>query len=402
MTLAAFWFIVLAVLWTGFLLLEGFDFGVGMLHGVVGKDEPGRQMAVRSIGPVWDGNEVWLITAVAVTFAAFPAWYATMLSGFYPLFLVVLVALILRGVSFEFRAHAAGERSRRFWDGALTGGSLVIPLGLGIVLGGLLGGVPIDPQQEFVGGLGDLFSPYAVATGVTITLVCLLHGAAFLALRTTGDVRLRAVGLSRTLGPVTAMVVLAFVAWTRIESGHGVLLSVVELGAVLAAVAAAVLVRSGRDGAAFAATSATMASVVVSIFTELYPRVMVSSLGAANDLTVSGSASSPYALRVMTVVLAVLLPVVLAYQGWTYHVFRSRLTPTEPPGDGAEPAASTPAVATGSQGQAPRRAEAGGRPSTWSSRPLTRLAWLLIAWLIARLIARLMAALSPAAPGAGR
>jgi cytochrome d ubiquinol oxidase subunit II len=398
MTLAAFWFIVLVVLWTGFLLLEGFDFGVGMLHGVVGRDEPGRQMAVRSIGPVWDGNEVWLITAVAVTFAAFPIWYATMLSGFYPLFLVVLVALILRGVSFEFRAHAAGERSRRFWNGALTGGSLVIPLGLGIVLGGLLGGVPIDPQQEFVGGLGDLFRPYAVATGVTITLVCLLHGAAFLALRTTGDVRQRAVGLSKTLGPVTAVVVLAFVAWTRIESGHGVLLSVVELGAVLAAFAAAVLVRSGRDGAAFAATSATMAAVVVSIFTELYPRVMVSSLGAANDLTVSGSASSPYALRVMTVVLVVLLPVVLAYQGWTYHVFRNRLSPTESPGNGAETARPPTTVAADS----PSRAEAGGRPSTWSSRPLTRLAWLLIAWLIARLIARLMAAVLPAAPGAGR
>ena len=289
MTLAAFWFIVLAVLWTGFLLLEGFDFGVGMLHGVVGRDEGGRQMAVRAISPVWDGNEVWLIVAVAVTFAAFPAWYATMLSGFYPLFLVVLVALILRGVSFEFRSHAAGERSRRFWDGALTGGSLVIPLGLGIVLGNLLGGVPIDPAQEFVGNVGDLFRPYAVATGVTITLVCLLHGAVFLALRTAGDVRLRALRLGATLGPVTAVAVLVFVAWTRIDSGRGVLLSVVEFGAVLAAVAAAVLIRGGREGAAFAATSATMAAVVVSLFAELYPRVMVSSLGAANDLTVSGT-----------------------------------------------------------------------------------------------------------------
>jgi cytochrome d ubiquinol oxidase subunit II len=395
MTLAAFWFIVLAVLWTGFLLLEGFDFGVGMLHGVVGRDEGGRDVAVRSIGPVWDGNEVWLITAVAVTFAAFPTWYATMLSGFYPLFLVVLVALILRGVSFEFRGHAAGERSRRFWDGALTGGSLVIPLGLGIVLGGLLGGVPIDPQQEFVGGLGDLFSPYAVATGVTITLICLLHGAAFLALRTTGDLRLRALRLGRTLGPIAALVVVAFVAWTRIVSGHGVLLSVVELGAVLAAVAAAVLVRSGRDGAA------TMAAVVVSIFTELYPRVMVSSLGAANDLTVSGSASSSYALRVMTVVLVVLLPVVLVYQGWTYHVFRNRLSGAETRGDGDEPAPPPRTAAAGPESKARRRVEGTPSPSSSSVRPLTRLAWLLLAWVIARLIARLMAAMAPAAPGAG-
>ncbi len=342
MSLDAFWFIVLAVLWTGFFLLEGFDFGVGMLHGIVGRDEAGRRAAVRSIGPVWDGNEVWLIVAVAVTFAAFPIWYATMLSGFYPVFLVVLVALILRGVSFEFRSHSESERSRRIWDGALVAGSLVIPLGLGIVLGGLLGGVPIDSEQEFAGGIGDLFGGYALVTGVTITLVCLLHGAVFLALRTEGDLRARAMRIATVVGPVTAVAVLVFAAWTRIDSGHGVLLSVVELGAVLAAIAAVVFVRGGRDGAAFAATSATMAAVVVSIFAELYPRVMVSSLGAANDLTVSGTVSSPYALRVMTVVLAVLLPVILVYQGWTYHVFRGRLR-----GGGDDPPPpATPAGAT--------------------------------------------------------
>ncbi|GAA5110103.1 hypothetical protein GCM10023320_01460 [Pseudonocardia adelaidensis] len=369
-----------------------------MLHGVVGRDEGGRDVAVRSIGPVWDGNEVWLITAVAATFAAFPAWYATMLSGFYPLILVVLVALILRGVSFEFRAHAPGERSRRFWDGALTWGSLVVPLGLGIVLGGLLGGVPIDPRQEFVGGLGDLFRPYAVAAGVTVTLICLLHGAAFLALRTTGDLRLRALRVGRILGPIVALVVLAFVAWTRVVSGPGVLLSVVELGAVLAAVAAAALVRSGRDGAAFAATSATMAAVVVSIFTELYPRVMVSSLGAANDLTVTGSAASPYALRVMTVVLVVLLPVVLGYQGWTYHVFRKRLSGAPGDGDGDEPGPPPRTAAAGPDSGAGRRIEPA--PASSSPRAMTRLAWLLLAWVVARLIARFMAALTPAAPGA--
>jgi cytochrome bd-type quinol oxidase subunit 2 len=413
MTLAAFWFIVLAVLWTGFLLLEGFDFGVGMLHGVVGRDEGGRQVAVRAISPVWDGNEVWLIVAVAVTFAAFPAWYATMLSGFYPLFLVVLVALILRGVSFEFRAHA---RSPRFWDGALTGGSLVIPLGLGIVLGNLLSGVPIDSAQEFVGNLGDLFGGYAVATGVTITLVCLLHGAAFLALRTAGDVRVRALRVGRTLGPVTAIVVLAFVIWTRIDSGRGVLLSVVEFGAVLAAVAAAVLIRGGREGAAFAATSATMAAVVVSLFAELYPRVMVSSIGAANDLTVSGTAASPYALRVMTVVLAVLLPVILAYQAWTYHVFRSRLGRSDHAdhadhtGDGptAQPRIPQPRAA----GVGPGPASAGvGHPGhrspvrrelpRWPSWGLTRLVWWLLAWVVAWMIARMLAA-APADRGVGR
>jgi cytochrome d ubiquinol oxidase subunit II len=390
MTLAAFWFIVLAVLWTGFLLLEGFDFGVGMLHGVVGRDEGGRDVAVRAIGPVWDGNEVWLIVAIAVTFAAFPAWYATMLSGFYPLFVVVIVALILRGVSFEFRSHAPGERSRRFWGNTLTAGSLVIPLGLGIVLGNLLGGVPIDSHQEFVGGIGDLFGPYAVLTGVTVTLICLLHGAVFLALRTEGDLRGRALRIGGTLGPVTAVVVLGFVVLTRIDSGRGVLWSVVELGAVLAAIAAAVLIRAGREGAAFAATSATTAAVVGSLFAELYPRVMVSSLGAANDLTVSDSAASPYALRVMTVTLVVLLPVVLAYQGWTYHVFRSRLSHDDVSGHRPTPQPAGASASAGADDRAAhdlRQAEA----VTWPARPPARLVWLLLAWFMAWLIGRLRA-----------
>lgn len=399
MTLVAFWYVVLVVLWTGFLLLEGFDFGVGMLHSVVGRDEAGRAAAIRTIGPVWDGNEVWLITAVAVTFAAFPIWYATMLSGFYPLFLIVLVALILRGVSFEFRSHAAGERDRRLWEAALTGGSLVVPLGLGIVLGNLLGGVPIDSRQEFTGSLGDLFGPYAVATGVTITIVCLLHGAAFLALRSDGDVRARALGVARMLGPLAAAVVLVFVAWTRVDAGHGVLLSVVELGAVLAAIAAAVLVRGGREGPAFAATSATMAAVVISIFSELYPRVMVSSSGAANDLTVTESAASPYALRVMTVALALLLPVVLAYQGWTYHVFRDRIRSgpggDQPPGPATTPA-TTP-VDTTRSAQAPRTVHTSRAPAgTWPPPVLTRLGSWLLAWLAALFILRLRAAIGRA------
>ncbi|HEY4631379.1 MAG TPA: cytochrome d ubiquinol oxidase subunit II, partial [Blastococcus sp.] len=199
MTLVAFWFLVLTVLWVGFCLLEGFDFGVGMLYGVVGHDEPGRRAVIGTIAPVWDGNEVWLIVAVAGTFAAFPGWYATMFSGFYPVFLVVLVALILRGVAFEFRSHSESDRGRRLWGGALTAGSAVIPFGLGIVLGSLLGGVPIDAQQEFVGSLGDLLRPYALATGATLTLLCLLHGAAYLSLRTTGALHTRATSAARVL-----------------------------------------------------------------------------------------------------------------------------------------------------------------------------------------------------------
>jgi cytochrome d ubiquinol oxidase subunit II len=324
-TLAIVWFIVLTVVWTGFLLLEGFDFGVGMLHRLVGRDEEGRSLAIRTIGPVWDGNEVWLIVAIAGTFAAFPAWYATALSAFYPLILIVLVALILRGVSFEFRSHAETARSRNLWSWALAAGSLVAPLGLGIMLGGFLGGIPIDAREEFVGGFGDLFQPYAVLTGVTITLVSLLHGAVFLAMRTTDDMRLRALRIAKVLGPVVALVVIAWVALTRFDQG-GALLSVIELATAIVVIAAALLVHAEREVAAFAATLATAAGIVVSLFSELFPRVMVSSLDAANDLTIATTASSPYALAVMTVVLGVLLPVILVYQGWTFYVFRNRVS----------------------------------------------------------------------------
>ncbi|MGY1700507.1 cytochrome d ubiquinol oxidase subunit II [Geodermatophilus sp. SYSU D00766] len=343
MTLVAFWFLALTVLWVGFFLLEGFDFGVGMLHGPVGRDEPGRRAVISTIAPLWDGNEVWLIVATAGTFAAFPGWYATMFSGFYPVVLVVLASLVLRGVAFEFRSHAETDRGRRTWGTALTVGSAVVPLGLGILLGGLLGGVPIDSRQEFVGDLGDLLAPYALATGVTMVLLSLLHGAVYLSLRTSGAVlHARARRTARRLAPLTALAVLGFCAWTRVVSGNGFLLSFVEVGAVLAAIAAAVLVRGSRGGAAFAATSVTTAAVVVSIFAELYPRVMVSSLGAGNDLTAQNTASASYSLTVMTVVLAVLLPVILVYQGWTYHVFRARVGGPPVDGDESGPAVPTP------------------------------------------------------------
>jgi len=404
MTLVAFWFLVLTVLWVGFLLLEGFDFGVGMLHGVVGRDERGRSAVISTIAPVWDGNEVWLIVATAGTFAAFPGWYATMFSGFYPVVLLVLVALILRGVAFEFRSHSESDRGRRLWGAALIGGSAVVPLGLGIILGGLLGGVPIDGQQEFVGDLGDLLAPYALATGVTLTLICLLHGAAYLALRTAGaDLHARARRAARALAPVTALAVLGFCIWTRVVAGDGFLLSFVELAAVLAAIAAAVLVGGGREGAAFAATAATMAGVVVSLFSELYPRVMVSSLGAANDLTAQNTASASYSLTVMTVALAVLLPVVLVYQAWSYVVFRGRLrgprVGTGDPGPVIPAPRRAPVPAGAPSGGVPQDVERAVTPTVAEAtdahgdrgggvRPVRRMATgglaVLLAWLLLR------------------
>jgi cytochrome d ubiquinol oxidase subunit II len=228
------------------------------------------------------------------------------------------------------------------------------------MLGGLLGGIPIDSTQEFVGNLGDLLAPYALATGGTLTLLCCLHGAAFLSLRTTGAaLHARARRAARVLAPVTAVAVLGFCIWTRVVAGDGFLLSFVELTAVLAAIVAAVLVRGSWSGAAFAATTVTMVAVVASILSELYPRVMVSSLGSANDLTTENTASASYALTVMTVVLAVLLPLVLLYQGWTYHVFRRRLRGPRVGGD--EPGPAIPA-------QREQEATAGAPPAAAGQR----------------------------------
>jgi cytochrome d ubiquinol oxidase subunit II len=324
--MTTFWFIVVAFLWTGFMVLEGFDFGVGMLHGVVGRDEVGRRVAIATIGPVWDGNEVWLIVAGASMFAAFPGWYATLFSGLYLALVLLLVGLILRGVTFEFREKRDSARWRRGWDAALLFGSTLTPLLIGVALSSLLGGLPIDADQEYVGTFWDLLTPYSIVGGLTFVLMCVLHGATFLALKTHAEVRDRAVLAARRVGAVTALAVVVYVVWTHVLVGKGILLSLVELFAIMAVLAALWLVREGRDGWAFAATSVTIASVVATLFAGLYPRVMVSSLDSANDLTTANTASAPYALKVMTIVAVVFLPAVLVYQGWTYHVFRQRVS----------------------------------------------------------------------------
>ncbi|WP_155368311.1 cytochrome d ubiquinol oxidase subunit II [Catellatospora vulcania] len=326
MTLPDIWFIAIAVLWTGFFILEGFDFGVGMLHGVVGRDDAGRQMAVSSIGPLWDGNEVWLVVAAAAMFAAFPGWYATMFSALYLALVLALVALIVRGMSFEYRNKDAHPRWRRTWSTLMTVGSVLAPFVLGVGLGDLLHGLPIGADQEYAGTFADLLPPYSLFVGLTFVVLCALHGATFLALKTTADVRERAVRLTRRIAPWAALAVLIYITWSHVLSGKGFLPNVIEIAAVLAVLAAAWLVKEGKEGWAFTATTFAMATSVLVIFTNLYPRVMVSTMGAANDLTVANTASGSYALTVMTWVLVVLLPVVILYQGWTYHVFRRRLT----------------------------------------------------------------------------
>src|SRR5580704_10069303 len=215
MLLHTLWFIVLAVVWVGFFVLEGFDFGVGVLHTIVGRTEIERRVALNTIGPFWDGNEVWLIVAGAGTFAAFPGWYATMFSALYLALLLVLVALIARGVAFEFRGKSADPRWRATWTWCTTVGSLLIPLLLGVGLGDLLHGLPIDSSHEYTGNFFDLLTPYGLWTGVTLLGLCLLHGATFLALRTTDEVRERTRTVARPLGWVAIALVVGWVIWTR-------------------------------------------------------------------------------------------------------------------------------------------------------------------------------------------
>ena len=321
-----FWFIVIAVLWTGFFILEGFDFGVGMLHSVVGTDEAGRRAAINTIGPLWDGNEVWLIVAVAAMFAAFPGWYATAFSGFYLGTVLLLASLIIRGVAFEYRGKRDAARWRRTWDVLLTTGSVLAPFLIGLLLGDLLHGLPINASQNYTGSFWDLFQPYALFTGVTLVLICLLYGATFLCLKTTGDMHERSRRIARTVAPFAATAVVGFTVWTHVTSGSTFFLRPLELLAIIAVLAAAWLVYERRDGFAFTTTTITIATCIASVFVGLYPDVMVSSTSPAYNLTVHNTASDPYSLKAMTVVVLFFLPLVLPYQTWTYYVFRRRVS----------------------------------------------------------------------------
>jgi cytochrome bd ubiquinol oxidase subunit II len=352
MSLVPFWFIIIAILWTGFFILEGFDFGVGMLHSAVGRDEAGRRAAINTIGPLWDGNEVWLIVAGAGMFAAFPGWYATMFSAYNLALVLLLAALIVRGVAFEYRGKRDPARWRRTWDAALTAGSVAAPLLIGVALAGLLHGLPINSAQDFTGSFWDLLQPYALWTGITLVLICALHGATFLGLKTTGEMRQRSWQLARRMAPFTATFVIGFIIGTHVTASSAFFLNVIELLAILAVLTAVWLVYDHREGFAFAATAVTIASCIIAIFVDLYPNVMVSTANPAYNLTVHNTASGAYSLKVMTVVVIILLPVVLAYQTWTHYVFRRRVSRSEfqpapepgTPPDGHRPTATPEAT----------------------------------------------------------
>ncbi|MFI6783101.1 cytochrome d ubiquinol oxidase subunit II [Micromonospora sp. NPDC050276] len=324
MELTTIWFLLVAVLFTGYFILEGFDFGVGMLLPVLGRDDRERRVLINTIGPVWDGNEVWLITAGGAMFAAFPEWYATLFSGFYLPLLLILLALIARGVAFEYR-HKRPEASwKRRWDAAIVVGSLLPAILWGVAFANILRGVPLDADHEYVGGLLDLLNPYALLGGATTLALFLTHGAVFLALKTTGDIRERAGALAVRLGAGAAVLAVGFLTWTlSIRSSAAAV--VLAVGAALALLGALAAARVRREGWAFTGTAVAIGLAVATLFAALFPNVLPSTLDAAGTLTATNAASTPYTLKIMTWVAVIFTPVVLAYQGWTYWVFRKRI-----------------------------------------------------------------------------
>jgi cytochrome bd ubiquinol oxidase subunit II len=329
MDLNTLWFGIITFLFIGFLFLEGFDFGVGMLMPFLGKNAAERRLVVSAIGPFWDGNEVWLLVSGAAMFAAFPGWYATMFSGFYLVMVGLLVALILRGVGFEFRNRHTAPLWQRFWDAMIAGGSFVTPFIWGVALTNLIKGLPIDGKQHYVGALADLFSPYALLGGLTLVSLCLLHGANFLSLKTEGVIRGRAERAARLLWlPVflAAVGLGGYSVTTTDIFSH----SQLALGAAIAAGAAlagvGICLQSGRFGLAFLANGLVIILVVLAIFSGLFPRVMVSSLNPDWSLTITNSAASPKSLEISSWFSLTLIPVIIGYQAWNYWVFRRRVS----------------------------------------------------------------------------
>jgi cytochrome d ubiquinol oxidase subunit II len=329
MDLNTVWFALISVLFVGFFILEGFDYGVGILLPFLGKDDTDRRVLINTIGPFWDANEVWLITAGGAMFAAFPEWYATMFSGFYLPLVLMLLALIVRGVAFEFRSKDRHPTWRRFWDGMIFGGSFVPALLWGVVFGNLIHGLPIDADMQYAGNLWDLLNPYALSGGLATLSAFLLHGALFLSLKTKGELLERAHRASIRLWlPAVILIMLYVVAGylaTDMFTRRGVNPGIVPVAAGSALLVAGWFIRQRNHGWAFVMTSLTIALSTITIVMGLYPRVMVSSLDPEWSLTIYNASSSPYTLRVISIIALVFVPIVLIYQGWSYWIFRQRI-----------------------------------------------------------------------------
>jgi cytochrome d oxidase, subunit II (cydB) len=331
MSLETFWFILIGLLWAGYLILEGFDFGVGMLLAIIGRGETKaetndkRRLMLTTIGPFWDGNEVWLITAGGAMFAAFPAWYATMFSGFYLAMLLLLVALILRNMGFEYRYKRDSDRWRAGWDAVIIGGSVLPPLLVGIALTNLIHGVPVDRSGNFSGTFFTLLNPMSLLGGLTLVAVSLVHGAFFLALKTSGSIRDEARTVARRSAPVAALLAIALLIWVNLHTGTVWSWLVAAIG-VIAFVAALAADRIGRDGLAFTGTFVTIGATVACYFLASYPAVMPSTINPAFGLTVHNAASSHLTLQIMTGAAVVFTPIMLLYSAWNYWVFRKRIS----------------------------------------------------------------------------
>ncbi|MGN6634178.1 MAG: cytochrome d ubiquinol oxidase subunit II [Oryzihumus sp.] len=347
MELTTVWFILIGVLWTGYFVLEGFDFGVGMLMPVLGRGEDGetrKRVLLNTIGPVWDGNEVWLLTAGGATFAAFPHWYATLFSGFYLPLLLLLVALIVRALGFDYRGKVDDPAWRRRWDVAIVVGSVVPALLWGVALTNIVRGVPINAAKEYTGNLFTLLNPVGLLGGLTTVALFLTHGAIFVALKTEGDIRREARELSLRVGLVAAALAVALLVTLNAQTGSAA--SWVAAGAAAVALLAGLLASwRDREGWAFVGTFVAIGAAVASLFLALYPDVMPSSTNPAFSLTVTNASSTAYTLKIMTIVAAVFTPLVLAYQAWTYWVFRRRIGTRHIPAAGG-PVAAPPAPQT--------------------------------------------------------
>lgn len=330
MDLNTVWFILIAILYTGFFVLEGFDFGVGMLLPFLGKSDNDRRLMINAIGPHWDGNEVWLLTAGGATFAAFPHWYATLFSGFYLAFFLLLLGLIIRGVAFEFRSKQQSLLWRSLWDWCIFIGSFLAALLLGVAFANLARGLPIDADMNYTGGFWYLLNPYGLIGGVATVTLFLLHGALFLALKTSGEFQQRAHALAGRLWFAAVAGFLLLTAGSYIfadlVSRLGVNPGIVPVSALLALLVSGFFIRRGQEGWAFAMTAITIAFTVVTFFLFTYPNVMPSTTNPAWSLTIYNASSSQYTLTVMSIVALIFVPIVLGYQIWSYLAFRKRLT----------------------------------------------------------------------------
>ncbi|MCB0283558.1 MAG: cytochrome d ubiquinol oxidase subunit II [Calditrichaeota bacterium] len=329
MDLNTLWFILVAVLFIGFFFLEGFDFGVGILLPFVAKDDKTRRMVINAIGPFWDANEVWLLTAGGAIFAAFPNWYASLFSGFYLALFLMLVALILRAVAFEFRSKDKGKQWRAVWDWMIFFGSFVPALLWGVAFANIIRGVPIAEDMTYVGGFFNLLNPYALVGGLATLSIFTLHGAIFMNLKTSGAVNENAKIAAKKVLPFAVLFVFAFIIYGYFETDMftrlGLNPGVIPVFGGLALLSVIFLLQRELFGWAFIMTGLTIIFSIITIFMGLFPRVMISSIDPAFTLTIYNASSSPYTLQVMSIVALIFVPIVLIYQGWTYRVFRERI-----------------------------------------------------------------------------